>query len=173
MRLAGSRWLSAVAGGAVAGMIAGLIGGIALRFGPGAEPVDSLLVTIPLIGMILGILGACGVGAGLAVAEVVVRSMRGPALVLGGACGGGAVGLMLHETGRLTLQILFGRDLSPVMGGFEGLVLGGAIGEKCIEHLEGRLRPHVSQTFPLEDLPQALQLFQARQVTGKIVIRLR
>ena len=38
---------------------------------------------------------------------------------------------------------------------------------------EGRLRPHVSRTFPLEEVPQALQLFLSRQVTGKIVIRMR
>ncbi|MEE8434809.1 MAG: NADPH:quinone oxidoreductase family protein [bacterium] len=37
---------------------------------------------------------------------------------------------------------------------------------------EGRLRPHVSQTFPLEALPQALQLFLDRRVTGKVVIEM-
>ena len=126
--LAGSRWVSAIGGGAVAGLIAGGLGGLVLRFGPGAEAVDSLLATLPLVGMTVGAVAACGVGGGLAGAEAVVRSMRGPALVLCGAAGGGLIGALVHWAGRLTLQILFGRDLSPVAGGFEGLVLGGAVG---------------------------------------------
>jgi hypothetical protein len=90
--------------------------------------VDSLLVTLPLVGMIFGAVAACGVGGGLAGAEVVVRSMRGSALVLCGAVGGWLIGAVVHSIGLLTLRILFGRDLSPIAGGFEGLVLGGSVG---------------------------------------------
>jgi hypothetical protein len=128
VKLAGSRWVSAIVGGGAAGLIAGAIGGLVLRFGPGAEAVDSLLVTVPLVAMMTGALGACGVGGGLAGAEAVARSMRGAALVLCGAAGGWLVAAPAHYAGLLTLQILFGKDLSPVVGGFEGLVLGGAIG---------------------------------------------
>jgi NADPH2:quinone reductase len=35
---------------------------------------------------------------------------------------------------------------------------------------EGKLRPHVSQTFPLEKTAEALKLMAARQVKGKVVI---
>jgi NADPH2:quinone reductase len=35
---------------------------------------------------------------------------------------------------------------------------------------EGRLRPHVSATFPLERAPEALALMAARKVTGKAVL---
>jgi NADPH:quinone reductase len=35
---------------------------------------------------------------------------------------------------------------------------------------EGRLKPHVSQTFPLEKAPQALKLMAARQAKGKLVL---
>jgi NADPH2:quinone reductase len=35
---------------------------------------------------------------------------------------------------------------------------------------EGRLRPHVSQTFPLEKAAEALRLMAARQVKGKVVL---
>jgi hypothetical protein len=128
LHLSGSRWVSAVVGGAFSGLLAGVLGGVALRFGPGAAPLDSLLVTLPVLGLLLGALGAVGVGGGLAGAEAIVRSMRGPALVLCGAFGGWLVGSMTHLVGRLALQSLFGRDLSAVMGGFEGLVLGGAVG---------------------------------------------
>jgi NADPH2:quinone reductase len=35
---------------------------------------------------------------------------------------------------------------------------------------EGKLRPHVSQTFPLEKAAEALKLMAARQVRGKVVL---
>jgi NADPH2:quinone reductase len=35
---------------------------------------------------------------------------------------------------------------------------------------EGKLRPHVSQTFPLEQAAEALKLMAARQVKGKVVL---
>jgi NADPH2:quinone reductase len=37
-------------------------------------------------------------------------------------------------------------------------------------YAEGRLRPHVSQTFPLEKAADALKLMAARQVKGKVVL---
>ncbi|HEX5476711.1 MAG TPA: NADPH:quinone oxidoreductase family protein [Burkholderiales bacterium] len=37
-------------------------------------------------------------------------------------------------------------------------------------HAEGKLRPHVSQTFPLERAVDALQLMAARKVKGKVVL---
>ena len=35
---------------------------------------------------------------------------------------------------------------------------------------QGKLRPHVSQTFPLEKAAEALKLMAARQVKGKVVL---
>jgi NADPH2:quinone reductase len=35
---------------------------------------------------------------------------------------------------------------------------------------EGRLDPHVSQTFPLEEAPRALLALKARKTTGKVVL---
>jgi NADPH2:quinone reductase len=35
---------------------------------------------------------------------------------------------------------------------------------------EGKLRPHVSQTFPLRQAAEALKLMTARQVKGKVVL---
>jgi hypothetical protein len=57
---------------------------------------------------------------------VLVRSFRAAALVVFGALGGGAVGAGAHLLALWTIQGLFGRDLSPTAGGFEGVVLGGA-----------------------------------------------
>jgi transcriptional regulator HilA, main transcriptional regulator of SPI1 len=128
LRLARQRWAAACAGGAAAGAVAGALGGLALRLAPGSHAPGSVAVTLALVGAIVGGLGAAGVGAGLAAAESVARSLRGPALVLAGAVGGGAIGAVSNLVGRWVLEGLFGRELSAVGGGLEGLALGAAAG---------------------------------------------
>jgi DNA-binding winged helix-turn-helix (wHTH) protein len=128
LRLAGSRWVAAIGGGALTGLVAGAIVGLVVRFGPGTYAVESVLVAFPVIGMTLGAVGGCGVGGGLAGAEAVARTWRGPALVVFAAAGGGLIGFLTHWFGLRALQSLFGGDLSALAGGFEGLVLGAAIG---------------------------------------------
>ena len=127
-RLAGRRWLAAAAGGAAAGAIAGLLGGFVLRFGPGSTAGDGVLAMLPLLGTAVGGLAAAGIGAGLAAAEAAFRARRWLALALAGASSGLAIGATAHFLGRLVLEGLFGRDLSPLTGALEGLVLGGAVG---------------------------------------------
>jgi hypothetical protein len=83
---------------------------------------------LALLGFVVGGLGGAGVGAGLAAAEALVRSYRDLALVAGGALGGAAVGAGAHTAALFTIESLFGGDLSPIAGGFEGLVLGAATG---------------------------------------------
>ena len=87
VRLAGGRWAGAAAGGALTGLVAGFLGGLALRFGPGSLASESVPLVLGLVGLTLGGLGAIGVGAGLAAAEVLARSFRGLALVVFGAVG--------------------------------------------------------------------------------------
>jgi DNA-binding winged helix-turn-helix (wHTH) protein len=128
VRVAGHRWAGAVAGAALAGLIAGILGGLLLRFGPGARAAEPVPLVLGLVGLAVGGLGAAGVGAGLVAAEVLVRSFRTAALAVFGALGGGAVGAGAHLLAMWTIQGLFGRDLSPMAGGFEGLVLGAAAG---------------------------------------------
>ncbi len=122
------RWVGATLGGAASGLLGGFLGGLVLMGGPGATATSSVLVALPLVGLVVGALGAFGVGGGLAWAEALVRSFRGVALVTLGAMGGGLVGGLAHFVGRFTVEGLFGRDLSPVAGGFEGLVIGAAMG---------------------------------------------
>jgi len=128
LRLARQRWAAACAGGAAAGAVAGALGGLALRLAPGSHAPASVAVTLALVGVIVGGLGAAGVGAGLAAAEAVARSLRGPALVLAGAAGGGTIGATSNLVGRWVLEGLFGRELSAVGGGLEGLAIGAAAG---------------------------------------------
>ncbi len=127
-RLAGRRWMAAAAGGAVAGAIAGFVGGFVLRFGPGSTAGDGVLAMLPLLGTAIGGVAAAGVGAGLAAAEAAFRAQRRLALAVAGASSGLAVGATAHILGRLVLEGLFGRDLAPLAGAVEGLVLGGAVG---------------------------------------------
>ena len=127
-RLAGSRWTAAAAGGAAGGAIAGLLGGLVLRFGPGSTAGDGVVAMLPLLGTAIGGVAAAGVGAGLAAAEAAFRARRRLALALAGASSGLAIGATAHFLGRLVLEGLFGRDLSPLTGAVEGLVLGGAVG---------------------------------------------
>lgn len=128
LRVAGARWAGAVLGGGLAGLVAGCLGGLVLLHGPGSRADSSTPLLLGLVGLVIGALGAAGAGGGLAVAEAVARSYRGTALVGLGAAGGGTVGALAHLVGQLALAGLFGRDLSAVAGGREGLVLGGALG---------------------------------------------
>ena len=127
-RLAGERWFRAATGGALAGLIAGVLGGAALWLGPGSRMTPTVPIVMGLLGLAVGGAGAAGVGAGLAAAEVLVRSWRRLSLAVLGALGGGLTGALSHLVAQWTVQGLFGRDMSPIGGGFEGLVMGGAIG---------------------------------------------
>ncbi|HLA77475.1 MAG TPA: winged helix-turn-helix domain-containing protein [Vicinamibacteria bacterium] len=127
-RLAESRWAAASGGGATTGVLAGILGGLVLLWSPGSQASASILVGLALVGGVVGGVGAAGVGAGLAVAEVLVRSYRRLALVLFGALGGGAVGLLAHLLARSTLQGVFGQGPAAIGGGLEGVGLGAAAG---------------------------------------------
>jgi DNA-binding winged helix-turn-helix (wHTH) protein len=128
LRVAGLRFTSAAVGGALAGTLAGILGGLVLYAAPGSSAPATLMVALALIGAIVGGLGAAGVGAGLAAAEALARSWRGPALVASGALGGGAVGAVASLIGRWTLEGIFGQALGQVGGAWEGLGLGAAAG---------------------------------------------
>jgi DNA-binding winged helix-turn-helix (wHTH) protein len=127
-RLVRSRWTAASAGGGAAGLFAGLAGGLLLLFLSGPGTPSTLPLTFALVGAAIGGIGAAGVGAGLATAEAVSRSLRTPSLVVCGALGGGLIGAAAHLLGRLTLGSMFGNDLSAVGGGLEGLGIGAGAG---------------------------------------------
>jgi DNA-binding winged helix-turn-helix (wHTH) protein len=122
------RWLAASWGGALAGGAAGAIGGAVLLLSAQTSGRGSLPLALAIFGGAIGWLGAAGVGAGLAVAEALARSMRGIALVVCGSLGGGMTGLIGHLVGRRTVENLFGHDLSAVGGGLEGLGVGAVVG---------------------------------------------
>jgi DNA-binding winged helix-turn-helix (wHTH) protein len=122
------RGLAASAGAGLAGVGAGLVGGLLLRWAAGWNVPATVSVALGLVGATVGSIGGLGVGVGLAAAEARGRRRRWLALPLLGALGGGAVGFVAQLLGRWTLEGLFGRPLPPVGGGGEGLAIGAAIG---------------------------------------------
>lgn len=126
--LARRRWAAAVLGGSAAGIVAGALGGSALWLGPGATASAAVVLVLAILGGVIGGLGAIGVAGGLTLAEVAFRAARAPALITGGAAGGAAIGALAHGLAALLLQRVFGKDLSAIAGGFEGLAIGAATG---------------------------------------------
>jgi len=127
LRLAGSRWVSASGGGAVAGAFAGLLGGLAMSV-LGGSSAPSLLAALAVVGSTVAGLGAAGVGFGLAAAEALVRSWRTLALTVLGAVGGALAGGVSRRAVAVLLGGLFGLDGIATGGGLEGLAVGAAAG---------------------------------------------
>lgn len=128
-RLVAVRWAAASAGGALAGLVAGLLGALAIALldGPG-WPSASLAVGLGLVGAGVAGVGAAGVGSGLAAAEALVRSLRTPALVALGAAAGALVALAARAGAGALLEGLFGFQSLALGGGGEGLAIGAAAG---------------------------------------------
>ena len=85
-------------------------------------------VTLAMVGAAAGALGGAGIGAGLAAAESLARSARAAALTLAGAAAGLVTGWLAHHLVRSLLGGVFGRDVAALAGGFDGLVVGAAVG---------------------------------------------
>jgi DNA-binding winged helix-turn-helix (wHTH) protein len=127
--LVANRWPRAAAGGAVAGIIAGAVGGLILAFAPGSFAPIAIAPVLAVIGGGCGALGGGAVGAGLAFAEAVARSARERvlALILCGAMGGGLIGAAVQWLTRWALASLVGLHRN-VGGGLEGVIIGAAAG---------------------------------------------
>ena len=126
--LASARWASAAGATALAGVVAGAAGGMALSFVPESTTGVDLVVTLGILGGLAGAAGGAGVGAGLAAAEAVARSARAVALIGGGAIAGALSGAMAHLVVRSVVSAIFGHAVDALPGAFEGLVIGAAVG---------------------------------------------
>lgn len=106
---------------------------------------------------------------GGAYSEPAFRSLawRGRHLVVGFAAG---------EIPKLPLNLalLKGASLVGVFWGDFARREPGAFAQSIAQlgrwYAEGKLRPHVSQTLPLEQAPQAIRLLASRQAKGKVVL---
>jgi len=74
----------------------------------------------------------------------------------------------------LNLPLLKGSSIVGVFWGEfarrEPKAFAASIGQLGAWFREGKLKPHVSQTFPLEQAVEALKLMAARKVKGKVVL---
>lgn len=133
------RSVSGTLGGATAGMIGGLMLGLALataRHATALEAVSLMLVLISL-GLLVSALGAFGVSFGMtAAAHITYRHSRWWSIV-GGAAGGAVIGWSAHLVGVDTLQTLFGKNPTEITGAFEGGVVGAGVSLGAV--LTGRL----------------------------------
>jgi transcriptional regulator HilA, main transcriptional regulator of SPI1 len=122
------RWAGSAAAGALGGALAGVFGGVVLYLMPMSQAQLQSSLALAAIGALAGGIGAAGVGAGLAAAEVLARSRRGMALTLCGAAAGALVALFAHALLQALLEGLVGLRLSYNRGWLDGLVLGAAAG---------------------------------------------
>lgn len=120
-------WRGASAGGALAGIAAGGLGGLILAASPGSAATIAIAPVLAVIGGGCGALGGAGVGAGLSLVHAGSRSQRVSAFVVTAALGGGLAGGAIQWLARWGLAALLGVDVE-IGGGVQGLAIGGAAG---------------------------------------------
>ena len=125
--LAATRWTDAAAGGAIAGIAAGALGGLVLAAAPGSTAPIVIAPVLAVVAAVAGGVGGAGVGAGVAFAEGAAPSHRTLALTSAAAAGGGVVGVAVQWLTHWGLAALVGLDID-IGGGLEGVVIGGAAG---------------------------------------------
>ncbi|MBD8066057.1 winged helix-turn-helix domain-containing protein [Devosia sp. PTR5] len=122
-------WQAGTLGGTAAGVLGGLIYGLAEASGPitgGAAGISVVLVYVCMT-TVIAFLGAAGVAFGI-VTALRVQPGRPLMMVLGGAAGGLVIGAVVKLIGIDAFLLLFGTAPQDMTGAFEGLLLGAAIG---------------------------------------------
>ena len=120
-------WLAdttaAIAGGAVAGLLGGLLYGSLLAVSPVAHGLGglSILLVVTAMSLTVGMAGALGVGLGLAVG---MRLGGAVGSLAGATLGGLLVGGTSNLLGADTFSLLVGQAPSGLTGGLEGAVIG-------------------------------------------------
>lgn len=125
------RWLleggGATLGGAVAGVLGGVLYGSVLAFSAQGRSLGTLSVLLVMMALttLVGMAGAFGVGVGMASARLAGRS--GGWTLAGAAAGGLLVGGMARLLGSDAFTLLVGRAPATLTGGLEGAVVGLAV----------------------------------------------
>lgn len=119
--------IAATIGGALAGLLGGLLYGSLLAFSPQAQGLGSLsvLLVMLVLSIVVGLLGAFGVGLGIAAGHVLGRA---PGWILaGGALGGLVIGGLTKLLGSDAFSLLVGQAPAGITGGLEGALIGCAV----------------------------------------------
>lgn len=122
------RCRGAAGAGAVAGLLAGVVGGAVLAGAPDSHAPPQAALALGAIGAAAGALGATAIVGGIAAAELVSRSARPAAVVIGATLAGGAAAAVAHAIVASLLEGLFGLSATRVPGIPDGLLLGAAAG---------------------------------------------
>lgn len=118
--------------GAVGGGAAGVLGGLFYPLLGVVDPLEpglgatSALTVVTSAALLLGLAAGASVGLGAGLTRAFGR--EGAWTVVGAAIGGFLIGSVAEIVGSDALALLFGRAPGDVTGGFEGAVLGAAVG---------------------------------------------
>jgi DNA-binding winged helix-turn-helix (wHTH) protein len=127
------RFIATLSAGIAGGGCAGIAGGLIYGFAIASQPVEagpgalSILLVLLCITLLIGLIGAAGVGFGIATA-MLARPRSLPWCVAGGAAGGLVVGAFGKLLGLDAFTLLVGRSPGNITGASEGALLGAAVG---------------------------------------------
>ncbi|HEX6981371.1 MAG TPA: transcriptional regulator [Balneolaceae bacterium] len=118
-------------GGAIAGLLGGILYGFSLAYAPGPETsggmgTASMLLVLISLCVIIGGMGGLGVSFGMATANISTGGNKAWT-VIGAAFGGLLIGGLAKLLGVDAFNLLFGRAPEGITGGLEGAVLGAAV----------------------------------------------
>ena len=98
-----SRARGAAGIGALTGAVAGAAGGLVLLAAPGATATPLSALALAILGAVAGAIGTAAVALGVAAAELVARSRRGPAVVAAATLSGAVAGGLAHLAAQALL----------------------------------------------------------------------
>lgn len=121
--------LAGTVGAGIAGLIGGLLFGLACAAYPmqtGPTGISVFLVVMSLT-LLMALIGGAGLSFGIAASSLVGGSGRS-LVMLGGAAGGLVVGGSVKLLGLDAFELLLGQSPGDITGAAEGIVLGAAVG---------------------------------------------
>ena len=116
--------------GTVGGALAGVIGGLVYGFAAASQPTVgalSVLLVLLCVTALVALIGAAGVSFAIATAEF-ARPASWQWTTIAGAGGGLVTGALGKLLGLDAFSLLVGRSPGDITGAMEGLLLGGAVG---------------------------------------------
>ena len=122
-----SRASGAAGIGALTGAVAGAAGGLVLMAAPGATATPLSALALAILGAVAGATGTAAVALGVAAAELVARSRRGPAVVAAATLSGAVAGGLAHLAAQALLQGLLGLETLVIAGPGEGALVAAAV----------------------------------------------
>ena len=116
-----------VPGAGVAGIVGGIVYGLAASSQPGGPGALSVLLVLLSLTLFAALIGGAGVCLGIAAAGL-ASGRLGPWSVAGGALGGLIVGALAKLLGLDAFNLLLGRAPGDITGAAEGALIGAAVG---------------------------------------------